>query len=310
MKGLDVFVLVVLFITLGLGVYILIQSIPGKTIQFESSGSSLGGNSSTVYVNQGQFYPNMRYPDRNITYSIDSSCDGSKRNVILSALGILENKTVLSFNEISSNGEIEYLCSNISPTSNDKDHFIAGEGGPVDVYISGKYYVITSGKVSLFRSETCNSPQIAIHETLHALGFDHNNNTRSIMYPVTSCDEVIDPYITNEINDLYSVDSAADLVLVNANASISGKYLDFVVQVSNEGLKDATDVTLHLYSGNEEIKNISLGNIPLGSKKKINAQDVSVPKDTTSIKMIVEIGAGQSELNLNNNQLELNIKQS
>ncbi|MEI6849748.1 MAG: matrixin family metalloprotease [archaeon] len=307
MKGLDVFVILLLFLTLGLGVYILIESLPGKTVQFESQGNSVGGNYSQVYANQGQFYPNMRYPDRIITYSVSDSCNAQKKLDIDSAFSILENKTILKFDKISANGQIDFLCSNISPSSTDKDHFVAGEGGPVDVFISGKYYVIMSGKVSLYRDEKCSTPQIAIHEILHALGFDHNNNQKSIMYPVTSCDETVDSYISDEINLLYADYSYADLIINNADASKAGKYMDFSTQISNIGLKDAKDVTLHLYAGNTEVKNISLGDLPIGSKKRIDGKDVTVPKDAATIRMIVSIGAGQRELNLNNNELELNV---
>ena len=307
MRGLDVFVLVVLFLTLGLGIYILIQSLPGKTIEFEPKNNPLAVNSSEVYVNSAQFYPNMRYPDSNITYQISKFCSDKKKAYIRLAFGILESNTILNFNEVDDNGQINVLCANINSDSGDSTHFVAGEGGPVDVYLSGSYYVITSGKISLYRDEKCDKPQIALHEILHALGFDHNGNPKSIMYPITSCDEELDQYIIDDINSIYSVRSAADLKIVNASATKSGKYLEFVAQVSNQGLKDAKEVTLHLYSDNGEIKSIPLGRIPMGSSKKITGEYVSVPKELTSVRMTVTIGAGESEISLSNNEISLDI---
>ena len=59
--------------------------------------------------------------------------------------------------------------------------FIAGEGGPTNITVSGKYNVITHGSILLIRESRCSIPTIAIHELLHVLGFKHSNNLRFII---------------------------------------------------------------------------------------------------------------------------------
>lgn len=308
MKGVETFVLILLLGTLSVSLYFLWQNLPGQTEEFKSIG--VDGKMQNVYTNGTQFYPNLRYADKIISYSVAQGCSGNKEKFIADTFSLLSEKTVLYFHEVSDNGEIEILCSEIAPSSENKNHFIAGEGGPNDIIDTGLFYVISSGKVSLFREEKCKEPKIVLHEFLHALGFDHNNNPKSILYPITSCDEQLDQYIIDEINKLYITESLPDLAIVRASASKSGRYLSFDVNITNQGLKDASYVILSLYANNEKIKEFELGNISIGIRKSINVENSKIPLNTDTIQIVVDIVDDAKEISLDNNKVELSIVQT
>lgn len=50
-----------------------------------------------------QFYPNLRYKEKEISYRIDSSCGLEKKDEMLRAMKIIENRTILDFYSINSN---------------------------------------------------------------------------------------------------------------------------------------------------------------------------------------------------------------
>ena len=305
MRFLDFLILVLLLVAILFGAYIIWINLPIKTQEFKTD--NIDGKILNVYTNGTQFYPNMRYPDKIISYSIAESCDSMKEKNIVDAFSILSENTILSFNQIQSNGEIDILCSDIAPEPQDEKHFVAGEGGPKEIYASGQYYVIISGKVSLYRYEKCDEPKIALHEILHALGFDHNGNSKSILYHVTNCDEKLDQYIIDEINRLYSVKSAPDLVISNVRAEKTGRYLSFTVEITNSGLIDANDVNLRLYAGDEIIKEFEFQVISIGNKKEMKASNVVIPRDTDKITFQAYLTDEGDELSFENNWAELNI---
>ena len=307
MKGLEIFVLIILLFVLAAGTFLLIENLPGKAQKFETK-SSVPDKTAQSYSNGTQFYSNMRYPDKRITFSISEECDQAKAMNAEDSFSILSKSTMLEFYETSSNGEIEILCSDIALEQTDKSHFVAGEGGPKDIYVSGPYHVITSGRVSLYRNERCNEPRIALHEILHALGFDHNQNPESIMYPVTSCNEKLDEYIIDEINRLYNIKSAPDLVISSANGEKSNRYVSFEVEIANYGFKDSYGVNLSVYAKDELIKDFSLGDIPFGNKKKITVSNLVVPRNTQEIEFYAYSAESDDEISLDNNRIVLGLQ--
>ena len=302
MKMLDFMVLLMLFITLGFGSYVLWLNFPGETRVYQP----VVGNYSYPDLpdTQNQFLPNMRYVDSVISYKIEPDCSEKKRQDIISSFNILESETVLQFEE-SGDGEIKFLCSQVAPEPEQKNHFVAGEGGPAEIVNTSLYYVILSGKVSLFRSEKCDEPKIALHEILHALGFDHVNNRKSIMYPVTDCDQELDPFIVQEIDRLYSVDAAQDLAIERITANRTGRYLQFYASVINRGLLDAQDVKLTVYSDGEEIKEYDLDDISIGAKKFLTVQNLRISGEDAVLRFVVTSQAGSNELSMENNEVEL-----
>ena len=301
MKVLDVIVLLLLIGVLGFGVYVLLQYLPLGGTQYQAYNANFSSEISGNY----QFYANMRYPDRVISYTIEDACSEKKKEDVIMAFGILQEKTVLSFYQ-SGNGMIRILCSSIAPQPEDAGHFIAGEGGPTEIINTSIYSVILSGKVSLYREEKCGTPNVAIHEILHALGFDHNNDKKSIMYPVTECVQEIDDYIVEEIDKLYRADSLPDLLISKLEANKTGRYLNFEIIVGNYGFKESNGAALVVSAGGENIKEIDLGKVPIGTRKMLSVQNLRLPRDSQIILFKVE--TSEKELSKENNAAELNLE--
>ena len=223
----------------------------------------------------GQFYSNMRYESSTISYSFASACSQTKKEDARSAFAFLDEETILSFNE-KAEGEIQITCGAVSPPSGSERTFVAGEGGPYLVINASAFNIIKTGKISLYREEKCDNPNIAIHEILHALGFDHTGNISSIMYPISECDQTLDEEIIKEINKIYSVPSLPDLVLSSLSVNSSNSYINFEVKVSNEGITDAGSATLELRDKAKDkvIKSFDLGNVQVGSRKVLGVTNV------------------------------------
>jgi hypothetical protein len=161
------------------------------------------------------------------------------------------------------------------------------------------------GKVSLFRTDKCEEPQIALHEILHALGFDHNDNPDSIMYPYTSCAQEFDTYISDELDRLYSVPSRPDLVMKSATAKKVGRYLDFEARVTNFGLRNVKNATLFILTDGKKQAEFNLGEIEIGTEKILNVENTRVPRRFD--KLIFQVGSSEVEISMENNKLEVEV---
>ncbi len=248
-----------------------------------------------------QFYPNMRYVNKTITYEIAPECSAKKRENIGSAFSILEQQTSLSFIPVGRKGEIVFFCTNLPPDPESSGHFVAGEGGPTQIVNTTQYAVILAGKVSLYRPEKCGQPIIALHEILHALGFDHTSDKRSIMFPITDCEQEVDPFIINQINALYEPEPRPDLAIERVDAKALGRYLNFEISVANYGLVDAQNATLILSTGSEYIKSFPMEDIGLGQRKTLTVSNVRIPRAVGNLSFTMVVGPGESELSLANN---------
>jgi hypothetical protein len=307
MGGSDVILIIFLFLVLGgvifAGTYVFLNYTPyiSDTVELEGFGKETQRSEIT---NGSQFYPNLRYRDRKISYNLGSSCSQERRLSILEAFEILSEKTVLSFEE-KRDGEISFLCSEISPKPSQEKHFVAGEGGPSDIIDAVQFNVIFDGKVALYRGEKCEKPLIALHEIIHALGFDHNDNRESIMYPVTSCGQELDQYIIDTINRIYEADSLPDLSIDEVSARKTGRLLSFEINVSNVGLKDVVDSSLIISSNDKEIRNFDFGEISIGTKKFLQVDNMRLPSGVKTLNF--RIKGDDNELDLGNNIATINI---
>ena len=261
-------------------------------------------NFSLVGNSDMQYYPDMRYPDLNISYKI-SNCTIDKGNQMQDAFAIMENITSLKFYPVDNNEEISVTCEEQNKI--ESDMFVAGEGGPTNIILSGNFYVITNGEVLLIRNSDCATPNIAIHELLHSLGFKHSLNPNNIMYNVTSCDETIGEDIPNLINELYSVPSYPDLAFENVSGTMDGRFLNVNLTVMNEGLNDAPASEIIIYADETPVKEINLDSIKFGEGISLNLQNVLVSKINFN-EINLEIVSNFSEITTENNKIKLEIK--
>jgi len=293
---------ILIMILLGSLAYVLYERLPGELKEFKDYQANISKDFPTT---SNQFYENMRYPDRKITYSISDSCTKAKEESFKQAVDILEKETVLEFFD-SSDGEIKISCSNITPTSQEKGHFILGEGGPSKIFDLATYSVIIEGKIALYREEKCEKPIVALHELLHALGFDHNSNPESILYPLADCDQELDIEIIETINELYKQDSLGDLNIEKVSATKSGPYLNFEITISNEGLRKTDKFMLKVKTKSKEIKEFEMDELDIGDKIISTVTNLNIPRSSESITF--EVYVSEEEISKENNVVTLELE--
>jgi hypothetical protein len=314
MKFLDFAILFLFFIALSLGIFIAFIITSDDSVYeglSTTKQNTLSFPDSQSFEVQ-QFYPNIRFPERDISYALDPSCDGKKEASMLTAFSIISSKTVLRFSLLQDGKQprIRILCSDIAPEADEKRHFVAGEGGPSELVNVSNFHVIMESKISLYRVDKCPAPQIALHELLHALGFNHTSNPESIMYPVSSCDQEIDESVLQEINRLYSIPSAPDLVVDSVSASRVGNMLSFQANISNRGLKTTKSANLSIYSEGKFLKSFSLTEFPLllGTTKILTVRNLGVSRSSDTFEFYVESFDPDSEIRVDNNRLEITLQ--
>jgi len=279
--------------------------IPFGEIEFMTSGpghSNFTLNSSAV--ESMQFYENLRYSELRISYRIED-CPLEKADEMRNAFKTIEDKTILTFYPVSNNEEILVTCE--SKTKFEGKFFVAGEGGPTNITQAGSFNVIHNGGIVLLRDSNCPNPNIAIHELLHALGFDHSKNPENIMYEISRCDQEIGQDTINVINELYSVPSLPDLSFEDASASMKGRYLDITMVVRNNGLKNSGNSKVIIYADNESVKELEIEPLVIGSGKQITFTNIFVMQTSVNeVKLSIEYGS--EELKKENNIITLKIK--
>lgn len=251
-----------------------------------------------------QFYKNMRYQYSKISYNIDN-CTLQKISDMETAFQIIENTTLLEFNELEEDGEIEVTCD--SKNKMDGDFFIAGEGGPVEIAQTPNFNIISKGKILLIKDSQCERPNVAIHELLHALGFAHSSNKNNIMYNYSKCSQTIGDDIPLLINKLYSVSSYSDLTFEDVNASMDGKYLNTNISIRNYGLIESQEAILKIYADDKEIKEMRLDSLDFGEGSLIILTNVWISQLNVN-ELKYEIIYNHTELNKDNNFFILEIK--
>jgi len=278
--------------------------IPFETIQF---GIKNPGHSNFTLQNETtnmQFYSNMRFPTSKISYKIDD-CPLNKQNDMEWALEIIENETILDFYPVEQNEEISITCDSHAKIK--EGLFIAGEGGPTNITETTNFNVISHGSILLIKESKCGQPNVAIHETLHVLGFEHSSNRNNIMYNISRCSQTIGEDILNLINEIYSYPTYADLSFENVSAKVHGIYLDFNVTVRNNGLLDASESTVEIYNEDKMLKEFEVKSIAVGEGRMITLTNMGILKTNfEQLKFVIKTDF--NELDKENNQVFLEIK--
>ena len=297
------------FILFAISLLILYWFVPFKTTEFgmESGSSNFSLNNESGNM---QFYLNMRYANPRISYQI-YNCPLQKEDNMERAFEIISDISILDFYPVSYDdtlkGTSEIFVTCDSKNKIEEGLFIAGEGGPTNITRAGKFNVILHGSVLLIRESKCEKPNIAIHELLHALGFEHSSNWGNVMYPISNCGQTIGEDIPELINELYSVPSYSDLSFENVSAVMHGRYLDVNISIRNNGLKDSEKVKIIIYADETLVREIDLDALKIGYGKIIMLSNVWVPKINVK-ELEFFINSGFKELEKNNNRIILEIK--
>lgn len=294
-------VLVLLLLILVFGLLAVYWFNPFAYGSFGTSGNSnFNLNNSTIGM---QFYENMRYPDSKISYKV-IGCPLQKKNDMQMAFEIIENKTILEFYEVQSDQEISVTCEDNVKLN--EGLFIAGEGGPENIFQSGNFNIILNGMILLIRDSQCPEPNVAIHELLHALGFDHSKNPDNLMYNISNCNQEIGEDTISFINEIYSIESLPDLVLENVSARTHKIYLDFNASIKNNGFVSSGKSSFDIYVDGKFLKSFDVDKLKVGSG--ITLSVVNIPVLDLNVKKVnFYVNYSGSELDKKNNEIELNI---
>ncbi len=251
-----------------------------------------------------QFYPNMRFPESEISYKIDD-CTLQKKQDMERAFEIIENLTILNFYPVNSNEEISVSCS--STNKIEEGMFIAGEGGPTNITQGDNFNVIFHGSILLIRDSKCSTPNVAIHELFHVLGFNHSENPNNIMYYVSKCRQEIGSDMVDLINNLYAFPSYADLVFENVSATLEGRYLDANFTIRNYGLKNSDSIKVKIYADGKKIKEVDIKPVNIGYGISISLVNVFIMQLNVD-ELEFRIESDFPELDKENNNVFLEIR--
>jgi len=293
-----------IFILFAIFLLIFYWFIPFNTTEFGVKDRNSNFSLNNLGPQDMQFYKNMRFPNPEISYRVDD-CTLQKENDMERAFEIISDVTVLSFYPINYNEEIYVTCDSKNKVRGEM--FIAGEGGPTNITKTENFNVILHGRILLIKESKCERPNIAIHELLHVLGFDHSMNPNNIMYNISKCDQTIGYDMLELINRLYSFPTYADLSFDNVSAVMHGKYLDANISIRNNGLKDSGKAKLMIFIEEKLIKEIDLGPIEIGYGRTISLKNVWVPRINVD-ELEFFIDSSFNELEKNNNKIILKIK--
>jgi hypothetical protein len=255
-----------------------------------------------------QFFPNMKFNHNDISYWIDSNCNENKVNRVKQAFTILSEKVpALRFIEVASKPDIEVSCSYSSKYLEKEEFFIAGEGGAKAVIPTEQFHIITEGIILLHKNphnfKECEWPNIELHELIHVFGFNHSEDSNSLMYPfVESCEQELDSYIIERLNELYQMENLPDLYFEEVSASKRGVYLDFNITVKNAGLDTAYNASLSVLDEGMLVKTHELENITYGAGVVIEIENLKLHnRNSKEIQFVIDAFDNIHEIDKSNN---------
>jgi len=294
----------ILFIVLAIYLMVLYWFFPFSSESISNNIKTSNFQINSTSLTSMQFYDNLRYSNKDISYRI-YDCTLAKENEMQEAFKIIENETILNFYNVSENEEISITCD--SKNKIKEGMFIGGEGGPTNITKTDNFNVIEMGSILLLRETKCAQPNIALHELLHALGFDHSENPNNVMYPVVKCAQTIGEDIPKLIDELYSYPTLPDLTLQDVHAFMDGRFLNLNFTIRNYGLEDSKNGTVIIYADDSELKQMEVKPLEIGTGRMMSLTNLFISKiNLNSVKIVVKYD--NEELTKDNNQVILQIK--
>ncbi len=258
-----------------------------------------------------QFYTNMRFNHRQISYYINTECDGAKKTRMEDAFSIFSEeagKIINFYPAEETKAEILVGCSADS-YEKEKNIFIAGEGGPTNI-TNSSMPVIRRGKILLYNEEAavCDEPLLELHELIHVFGYDHISKENDLMYPYLNCKQTINPDLISHLKKIYTIEPYAELYFSDISAikhRFAGKdYLNFNVSVLNWGIIKAENVIVEVTAKNNFKYPLDLDDIDFGAENKYYITNLPF---TSSDEVSFEIKTSTKEKDLNNNKATLKV---
>jgi len=306
----DIIILVLLLGALAFLGFLLYDNLPRKAQTFvfvgEKPNLSKIGQFSDYFPQGMQFYPNMRYAKLPITYSFKQNCGEEKIQRMKQAIKILKDETGLQFLE-TKRGQIIVSCSEVPPELEER-MFIAGEGVPNTIINTSLYYVILNGSIFLYKTDYCKEPIVELHELLHALGFQHSLNEKSILYNISDCNQKLTQDIINELKELYNVPSLPELFFNDVQAIKRGKYIDFQIEIVNAGLIASNKTELSVYSNDAKLGIYNITAMEIGYGIKLKIENLRASRSTKILKFVIDEKNKVKEIDESNNLAIMNLK--
>jgi len=302
-------IFIILLVLFGIASFFLYDAYFSETqffdiIEKEDTSPIVNKTISDDYPNGILFYENLRFSSNKISYSIDPMCNENRVSNAREAFNILQENTILVFNEKLIDGDIKVICSQTDNLP-EGEYFIAGEGGPNFIINATNYYVASNGTIFLYRDTKCSKPVVAIHEILHVLGFTHSTNKKSIMYEVSKCDQKITNEIIDTIDTLYSVPSFPDLIINKANAEKTGRFLNFEIEILNLGLDFSDSTSVSIFADGKEVTTYDIDGLEIGTGRILRVSNLRVPRTIDELSFYVDFESRIFEINEDNNEIVL-----
>lgn len=286
----------------------------GKMHDLSVSGIFSGGKAPVVNANSEitQFYKDMRFNHNDISYYINTGCSWSDSSKMKEAFDVITEDTgnlITFYSSSEDSAEILIGCS-ANAYEKEENIFIAGEGGPTKI-VNSSMPVITRGKVLLYNESgsSCREPILELHELFHVFGYDHLNDKNSVMYPYLNCKQEIGSDLIEHMKKLYSIEPYAELQFINGSAykeRYLGKwYLNFNISINNDGIIDAQNVALEVYSNTKLIKEFKLADVKFGEGLKYTVKNLQIDSENSEIK--IKAKTSSREPDTSNNELVLKV---
>ena len=294
-----ILVLLILIVVAIILVGFFYQNLPQPPINLEIDSS------------ESESFDIIEYGHNVISFNIDSGCETDHREAMLRALGIFQDEMeIIRFVEIDSvdTADIKISCPD-KRIELGESLFAAGEGGPSEIINTSFFKTIKEGKIYLYESPKCEYPVVELHELLHVFGFDHSDNPRSIMYNTSRCDQRITPDMVELIKNLYSIEPLPELVITEISAVKKGKYLDFNITVTNEGLLAVNNVSLKVYGDDKFAEEVWLGDIEIGYGRPLRAANIKLSSTKVQeVEFIVDEENSIEEFDKENNLVSMTVQ--
>lgn len=164
----------------------------------------------------------LHYIHTDLTYAFldESSCGKVQALRVRWAFEELQNQTnnLLTFEEITNIEEtdaeadradiadINIICRREVPLADISGYVVAGEATYEHIgneITRGFIYFYNTGASGSYGGGCVRYPDTEIHEILHSFGFEHSNNSESIMFPYSSCKYKIDKETLDKLEEIY-----------------------------------------------------------------------------------------------------------